>query len=79
MSDGVFVVNEILDLAKRTNRECLVFKIDFERAYGCVSWSLLRFVLRRLNLCDKWLKWMKDLVFKGSISILVNGSASKDF
>lgn len=35
--DGVVVVNEILDLGKRTRRDCMVIKIDFERAYDCVS------------------------------------------
>lgn len=63
MSDGVVVVNEILDLSKRINRECMVLKIDFERAYDCVSWSFLRYVLRKLNFGDRWL----------------NGSAVKDF
>jgi hypothetical protein len=35
----VVVLNEILDLAKRRKDTCLLFKVDFERAYDTVSWS----------------------------------------
>ncbi|MCH86627.1 LINE-1 reverse transcriptase like, partial [Trifolium medium] len=31
--DGVLVVNEVVELAKKTKRECLIFKVDFEKAY----------------------------------------------
>ncbi|MCH87170.1 LINE-1 reverse transcriptase like, partial [Trifolium medium] len=31
--DGVVVVNEIVDLARRTGQSCLILKVDFEKAY----------------------------------------------
>jgi hypothetical protein len=31
--DGVVVLNEIIDLAKRRKNACFLFKVDFERAY----------------------------------------------
>lgn len=35
--DGLVVINEILDLAKRDKRECLLLKVDFTQAYDCVD------------------------------------------
>lgn len=35
--DGVVVINEILDLAKRNKMEYLIFKVDFTQAYDCVD------------------------------------------
>jgi hypothetical protein len=35
--DGVVAVNEIIDLAKKSRKECLIFKVDFEKAYDLVS------------------------------------------
>jgi len=35
--DGVLVVNEILDFARRMKRQCLIFKVDFEKAYDSVD------------------------------------------
>ncbi|MCI27533.1 LINE-1 reverse transcriptase like, partial [Trifolium medium] len=30
--DGVVVVNEVVDLARRNGQSCLIFKVDFEKA-----------------------------------------------
>ncbi|XP_050896280.1 uncharacterized protein LOC127103024 [Lathyrus oleraceus] len=37
ISDRVVVVNELLGLTKQLIRECTVLKINYKRAYGCVS------------------------------------------
>ena len=36
--DGVMVVNEVVDLARKRKRECLILKVDFEKAYDSVDW-----------------------------------------
>ncbi|XP_045820252.1 uncharacterized protein LOC123913525 [Trifolium pratense] len=38
--DEVVVLNEIIDLAKRRKDDCILFKVDFERAYDSVNWGL---------------------------------------
>jgi len=35
--DGVLVANEMVDYAKRRNKQCLVLKVDFEKAYDFVD------------------------------------------
>ena len=30
-------VNEVVDLAKKSKQDCLIFKVDFEKAYDLVS------------------------------------------
>jgi hypothetical protein len=76
--DGVVVVNEVLDVAKKTGRECMVFKVDFEKAYDSVDWGFLEYMLRRFGFCEKWIDWMRECVFAGSMSILVNGSPTRE-
>jgi hypothetical protein len=31
LAGGLMVVNELVDLAKRQKRECLIHKVDFEK------------------------------------------------
>jgi len=76
--DGVLVVNEVVDLTKKSNRECLILKVDFEKAYDSVDWGFLEYMMRRVGLCEKWVRWMKACVFGGSVSILVNGSPAEE-
>lgn len=35
--DGVLVVNELVDYAKRAKKEFLIFKVDFEKAYDSMD------------------------------------------
>ena len=35
--DGAMIINEVMDLAKKRNLECLVFKVDFEKFYDSVD------------------------------------------
>ena len=41
--DGVVVVNEIVDLGKKLKRQCLILKVDFEKAYDSVDWGFLEY------------------------------------
>lgn len=76
--DGVVVVNEIVDFAKKT-KECLILKIDFEKAYNSVNWSFLEDMLRKFGFCEKWISWMRATIFTGKSPILVNGRSTSEF
>ncbi|XP_058771931.1 uncharacterized protein LOC131645375 [Vicia villosa] len=79
MLDGVLVLNESLDFAKRFNKRCMMVKVVFEKAYDCVSWDFLRYMLERMGFGVRWRSWIEALVFNSSMSILVNGSPTSDF
>jgi hypothetical protein len=76
--DGVLVVNEVVDLAKKSGSSCLIFKVDFEKAYDSVEWSFLDYMLGRFGFSDKWRAWIRACVFAGNMSILVNGSTTTE-
>jgi hypothetical protein len=72
--DGVLVINEIVDLAKKPGKSCLILKVDFEKAYDSVEWSFLEYMLGRFGFGERWKSWIRACVFCGNMSILVNGS-----
>jgi hypothetical protein len=72
--DGVLVVNELLDLEKRRKDKCLLFKVDFERAYDTVSWNFLDYMMARMGFAAVWRGWIKACVCQSTMSVLVNGS-----
>jgi hypothetical protein len=76
--DGVVVVNEVVELAKRTRKECLIFKVDFEKAYDSVEWGFLEYMLHRFGFCAKWIAWIRACTFAGNLSVLVNGSPTSE-
>jgi hypothetical protein len=76
--DGVLVVNEVVDWVKKSKKECLIFKVDFEKAYDSVDWGFLEYMLRRFGFEDKWIDWIRVCVFAGNLSVLVNGSPTEE-
>jgi hypothetical protein len=60
--EGVVEVNEVIDYAKKTGKDCLIFKVDFEKAYDSVDWNFLDYMLQRFGFGPKWRVWM-GLVF----------------
>ncbi|XP_058742105.1 uncharacterized protein LOC131614552 [Vicia villosa] len=79
MMDGVLMVNEILDWAKRKKKGCLIIKVDFKKAYDSISWIYLRWIMGRMGFGKRWLKWMESCIFTSHMFMLVNGSATKEF
>lgn len=57
----------------------MLVKVDFEKAYDCVSWNFLRSMFRRMGFSVRWCRWMEALVFNSSMFVLMNGSPIEDF
>lgn len=52
--DGGLVLYEVVDLAKRSKKECLIFMVDLEKVYDSVKWSFLDYTLTKFGFCKKW-------------------------
>ena len=73
--DAVLIANEIVDEKRQSGEEGVVFKIDFEKAYGHVKWDFVDHVLEKKGFSSKWRSWMRDCLSSVSYAILVNGNA----
>ncbi|MCH96748.1 cysteine-rich receptor-like protein kinase, partial [Trifolium medium] len=51
--DGIMIANELVDDAKRNNKELILFKVDFEKAYDSVDWGYLDASDRRVSFWSR--------------------------
>ena len=58
---------------------CLVFKVDYEKAYDSVCWGFLIYMLKRMSFCSKWIQWVEGCLKSAFVSVLVNGSPLAQF
>lgn len=58
MLDGVVVENEIVHAAKSGRKPTMLLKVDFEKAYDTVDWGFLRYMMRRMNFSERWIRWV---------------------
>lgn len=77
--DGVSAGNEISYLATKTKKDCLLFKVDFEKAYDRVRWDFLLFMIKKMGFGPIWMQWMVAYVFTSQMPTLVNGRPTLDF
>lgn len=75
--DGI--ANEVVDNAKRRKREAVLFKVDFEKTCDSVSWEFLVFMMRQMGFYEIWRRWIRECLSTSSVSVLVNGSPTKEF
>lgn len=77
--DGILIANEVVDEAKRSNKELLLFKVDFEKAYDSVDLRYLDSVMASMNFPSIWRKWISECVGTATASVLVNGCPTEEF
>jgi len=77
--DGILIANEVVDEARKTKKELMLFKVDFEKAYDSVGWGYLDAVMRKMSFPVLWRKWMKECVTTTTALVLVNGSPTNEF
>ena len=78
MLHSVLIANEVVEEAKKGNKSCLVFKVNYEKAYDSVNWDFLVYMLRRMGFCSKGVPWIVGCLNSAFISILINGIPSAE-
>ncbi|GKV37063.1 hypothetical protein SLEP1_g45131 [Rubroshorea leprosula] len=76
---SVLVLNEVVHEVKWRKQESFILKADFEKAYDCVDWGFLDWMMNRMGFGVKWRKWMWECFSIARISILINGSPMTEF
>jgi hypothetical protein len=77
--DGVLIANEVVDEARRTKKELMLFKVDFKKAYDSVDWGYLDEIMGKMAFPALWRKWIRECVSTATASVLVNGSPTEEF
>jgi len=77
--DGILIANEAVDESRRCNKEMLLFKVDFEKAYDSVDLQYLDVVMGKMIFLTLWRKWITECVGTAVASVLVNGSLTEEF
>lgn len=79
ITDGILILNEIVECPKKKKCKGIILKLDFEKAYDSVNWHFLLILLYKMDFHDRWLNWIKTYLSSASTSIVVNGVPTKEF
>nr|GFB51005.1 cysteine-rich receptor-like protein kinase [Tanacetum cinerariifolium] len=79
ISDGPFILNEVIQWCRKKKKHTLIFKVDFEKAYDSVRWDFLDDILNKFGFENKWRMWILSCLRSSRGSILVNSSTTEEF
>ncbi|KAJ9550052.1 hypothetical protein OSB04_022595 [Centaurea solstitialis] len=79
ITDGPLIVNEIIHWVKRVKKKIFILKVDFEKAFDNIRWDFLWEVMAQMNFGRTWISWLKGFICTAQVSVLVNGSPTKQF
>lgn len=77
--DEILIANELVDGWRKSNKKCLVLKLDFKKAYDSINWEFLFTKCSNFRFRERWVRWMKTCVTSTKVSVLVNGSPTEEF
>ncbi|GJZ46913.1 cysteine-rich receptor-like protein kinase [Tanacetum coccineum] len=77
--DEVLIANEIVNVALKSKLKVLLLKVDFEKAFNSVSSDFLIDVMKQMGFGHRWCEWIKSCLQSATVSVLVNGSPTKEF
>ncbi|XP_063941514.1 uncharacterized protein LOC135149664 [Daucus carota subsp. sativus] len=78
-TESILIVKEVAHSIQSGRGKGFILKLDFEKAFDSVNWDFLFSTLEAMNFDQKWIRWIKSILESSRISVLVNGSPSKEF
>ena len=79
IGENIRLINAILFETKQHNIPGLLLSIDFQQAFGSISWKFIHKVLDYFNFGPSFKKWIKLLQTNVESCILQNGFMSELF
>ncbi|KAJ9542203.1 hypothetical protein OSB04_028709 [Centaurea solstitialis] len=77
--DEPLIVNEVLSWAKRLKKRLFIFIVDSEKTFDNVNWEYIWDIMKQMRFGPKWISWLKRVVCTAKVSVLINGTPTKQF
>jgi hypothetical protein len=69
--EGVVILHETIHELHQKKLDCVLLKIEFEKAYEKFKWDILQQSLRMKGFAPKWCKWIQEFISRSSVGIKV--------
>ena len=71
--DAIITIWEGMDFAEESQKDFIFFKIDFEKAYGSISWKYILEALKKMGCGNAFCSMVKTLLGNATARVKLNG------
>ena len=68
---------EYIHLCHKSKKEIVIIKLDFEKAFDKVEYSAILAMMKHMGFGEKFISWIKSILYSASTSVLLNGVPGK--
>jgi hypothetical protein len=54
-------------------------KLDYAKTYDNINWQILLDILEKRGFGGKWMSWIKRILFRGSVELIINNMEGEFF
>lgn len=79
ISNAVLLTSEIAHCVKSGQVQGVILKLDFSKTFETLDWKFLDHTLYKFGFGERWRSWISAIVSSTRLSVLINGSPTKEF
>ncbi|KAK8956705.1 hypothetical protein KSP39_PZI001090 [Platanthera zijinensis] len=79
LSDNCILAQEMFHQLHTTKSKagCMAIKVDMEKSFERMQWSIVRHVLHAFKFPDPWIQLIMDCISSPKFGLLINGSKAR--
>jgi Reverse transcriptase (RNA-dependent DNA polymerase) len=77
--DRIEMRSQTLHTIHKKKLWCVLFKLDFEKAFDRVNWDFILEIMQGRKFEDKCLTWIKNIIYSSRTCININGVLGEYF
>jgi hypothetical protein len=67
--DNIVLTQETLHWARVSKQPTIFLKLNFSKAYDKVSWRIFFEAMKKINICEEFIKWVKPLFTNATTAV----------
>lgn len=71
--------SEVIHILSARREKAVLLKLNFQKAFDCLSWDFLFATMNRMGFNQTWINWMNKYLSIARVSILMNESSLVPF
>ena len=73
IGNNIRAIEDLILYAEKENVNSIFCFLDFQKAFDSVEWECINRVLKKFNIGNDYIQWIKTLYYKPKITIKNNG------